>query len=179
MIQFKEIHTKDVEQYNYIEQLMVDTFPPNEYRPLSELRKYTDSREYFHMNIIENGCNSIGFIAYWDFEKFYYIEYFAMDSNLRNKGYGTETLQAFCHKLNKPVVLEIELPNTEDSIRRKEFYERNHFVAWSNEYFQPPFREEDGLLPVMICCYGNLTPEIDFELVKHQIHAEVYNYYEE
>ena len=179
MLQLKEIHTTDVEQYNYIEQLMVGTFPPNEYRPLTELREYTDCRENFHMNVVLDGCNPIGLIAYWDFEKFYYIEYLAMDSSLRNKGYGTKTLQAFCSELDKPVVLEIELPDTEEAIRRKQFYERNHFVAWPNEYFQPPFREGDGLLPVMICCYGNLIPETHFELVKRQIHTEVYNYYGE
>ena len=176
MIQLKEIHSSDAELYAYAEHLLVATFPANEYRPLPELRASTDHQENFHMDILLDDETPIGLIANWEFEKFRYIEYFATDATIRNKGYGTQVLQLFCARSPKPVVLEIELPETDEAIRRKGFYERNHFTAWPNEYFQPPLRKEDSYLPLMICCYGELSPAVYFDTVKHTIHTEVYHY---
>ena len=179
MIELKEIHSNNTEAYTYVEQLLVSTFPTNEYRPLSELRSNTDHQEKFHLGVLLDDGATIGFIAYWDFDKFRYIEYFAIDSTFRSRGYGTQALQLLHEQTTKPIVLEFELPDTPEAIRRKEFYERNHFVAWPNEYFQPPFRKEDICLPVMICCYGELNPDKDFNQVKRTLHEEVYNFYEE
>lgn len=176
MIQLKEIHSSDTELYAYSEHLLMATFPANEYRPLPELRDNTDRQENFHLDILLNDETLIGLIAHWEFEKFRYIEYFAIDASLRNNGYGSQVLKQFCSRSSKPVVLEIELPDTDEAIRRKDFYERNHFVAWPNEYFQPPFRKGDNCLPVMICCYGELSPAVDFDNVKQTLHTEVYHY---
>ena len=162
-----------VELYTYVERLLVATFPANEYRPLPELKKMTDGRDNFLMNVLLDASTPVGLIAYWDFEKFYYIEYFATDSHIRNKGYGSQALQILCKQLTKSIILEIELPDTEMAIRRKGFYERNNFVVWPNDYFQPPFREGDGCLPILICCHGELDSERDFEMVKRQIHSDV------
>lgn len=179
MIQLKEIHSSDTGLYTYIEQLLVSTFPANEYRPLPELKASTDFQEKFHMTILLDDDAAIGLLAYWDFDKFRYIEYFAMDSSVRNKEYGTMALQLLGSQSAKPIVLEIELPDTPDAVRRKEFYERNHFVAWPNDYFQPPLREGEDILPLLVCCYGELDPETDFDIVKRTIHSEVYNFHEE
>lgn len=179
MIQMKEIHSSDVVQYAYVEQLLVSTFPPNEYRPLPQLKASADYQDNFHLNILLDDENPIGLIAYWDLDKFRYIEYFATDSAIRNKGYGTQVLQLFCNQSDKPVVLEIELPETLEAAHRKGFYERNNFAVWNNVYFQPPMREGDGRLQLLVCCYGELNPDTDFDLVKQTIHQEVYHFYED
>ncbi len=47
MIKFQRITTKDATLYNYMEQLMTASFPSEEYRPLEELRNYTDTNRIF------------------------------------------------------------------------------------------------------------------------------------
>ena len=52
MIKFQRITTTDAALYKYMEQLMTASFPSEEYRPLEELRNYTDSKPHFYCNII-------------------------------------------------------------------------------------------------------------------------------
>lgn len=43
MIRLQRISTADGFLYEYMEQLITAAFPPEEYRPLEELRLYTDT----------------------------------------------------------------------------------------------------------------------------------------
>ena len=67
-----------------MEELLVESFPPEEYRELEHLREYTDRIGNFHNNIIFDDDLPIGFITYWDFDGFYYVEHFATNPALRN-----------------------------------------------------------------------------------------------
>ena len=84
MIRLQRISTADGFLYEYMEQLITAAFPPEEHRPLEELRLYTDSRPHFYNNIIFHHDTPVGFITYWDFGKFYYVEHFAVDPAQRN-----------------------------------------------------------------------------------------------
>ena len=88
MIRFQPITTSDVQHYKFMEELLVESFPPEEYRELEHLREYTDRIGNFHNNIIFDDDLPIGFITYWDFDEFYYVEHFATNPALRNGGYG-------------------------------------------------------------------------------------------
>ena len=74
MIKLQPISTSDLQHYKFMEELLVDAFPPEEYRQLEELREYTDRTGNFHNNIIFDDDLPIGFITYWDFDRFYYVE---------------------------------------------------------------------------------------------------------
>ena len=76
MIKLQPISTSDLQHYKFMEELLVDAFPPEEYRQLEELREYTDRTGNFHNNIIFDDDLPIGFITYWDFDRFYYVEHF-------------------------------------------------------------------------------------------------------
>ena len=41
MIRFQTISTSDVQHYQFMENLLIAAFPPEEYRELKELREYT------------------------------------------------------------------------------------------------------------------------------------------
>ena len=57
MIRLQPISTSDLQHYKFMEELLIDSFPPEEYRQLEQLREYTDRTGNFHNNI-----NQIGFI---------------------------------------------------------------------------------------------------------------------
>ena len=104
MLRLQRITTADTALYSYMEQLMVTSFPPEEYRNLTQLREYTDGKKHFYNNIIFDNDLAVGFITYWDFDKFYYAEHFAVDPARRNGGYGKKTLECLCQLLQRPNV---------------------------------------------------------------------------
>lgn len=174
MIRLQRISTADGFLYEYMEQLMTATFPPEEYRPLEELRQYTN-KPNFHNNIIFHHDTPVGFITYWDFDKFYYAEHFAIDPAQRNGGHGKKVLSHLCKLLQRPIVLEVEMPEEEIAQRRINFYKRQGFVLWEKAYQQPPYRPGDNYLPMLLMAYGDLECERDFETVKDHIYKEAYN----
>ena len=91
MIRLQRITTADTDLYSYMEKLMTQSFPSEEYRELEELRKYTDTKTHFYNNIIFHNNTPVGLITYWDFGHFYYIEHFAIDSAQRNGGWKERT----------------------------------------------------------------------------------------
>lgn len=174
MITLQRIHTKDTQEYQFMEELIVASFPTEEYRELEELRHFTDEKQAFHNNVILDNGKPIGLFTYWDFGTFYYVEHFAVDSNLRNGGYGKKTLEAICNTLKQPIVLEVEHPDTEMAQRRINFYQRHGFKLWENDYLQPPYRKGDEYLPLHLMAYGEINPDEIFEHVKEKIYNEVY-----
>lgn len=175
MIRLQRISTADKSLYQYMEQLITTAFPPEEHRPLEDLRVYTDTKPHFHNNIIFHHDTPVGFITYWDFDKYYYVEHFAIDPSQRNGGHGKNVLNQLCQLLQQPIVLEVETPEEEIAQRRINFYTRQGFVLWDKPYLQPPYRPEDDYLPMLLMAHGDLTCDRDFETVKKDIYREVYN----
>ena len=145
MIRLQPISTSDLQHYKFMEELLIDSFPPEEYRQLEQLREYTDRTGNFHNNIIFDDDLPVGFITYWDFDSFYYVEHFATNPALRNGGYGKRTLEYLCNYLKRPIVLEVERPVEEMAKRRISFYQRQGFTLWEKDYCQPPYKPGDLL----------------------------------
>lgn len=175
MIEIERIKTSDEEYYNYMEKLLTASFPADEYRDLNELREYTDNRANFYNNIIFYNKVPVGFVTYWFFGSFYYIEHFAIDPEKRNGGYGQKLLAYLTDKFQAPTVLEVEHPNEEIAVRRINFYKRQGYVLWENDYLQPPYKEGYNSLPMYIMAKGNLNMNEHYEQVKSTIYKEVYN----
>lgn len=175
MLHIQPITTADTALYAYMEKLIVASFPPEEYRELKELRNYTDTQPNFHNNVILQDETPIGLITYWDFGTFCYIEHFAIAPHLRNGGYGKEALNRLCDLLQRPVILEVEMPEEEMAQRRIRFYQRQGFILWEKPYMQPPYKAGDDYLPMRLMAYGNLQCDKDYENVKEHIYREVYN----
>ncbi len=176
MIRIERISTGQTALYNYMERLLIASFPEEEYRELSAMRDYTDTKPEFYNNIIFNNDIPVGFVTYWDLGDFYYVEHFAIDPEQRNGGYGKKLLNHLFGLLDKPIALEVEYPNDELSKRRINFYQREGFELWENEYYQPPYRTGFDKLPMYIMVYGDFDSKKDFEKVKGLIHQKVYDY---
>ena len=175
MIKLQRITTADTALYSFMENLMTASFPSEEYRSLDELRRYTDSKNHFHNNVIFHNDTPVGLITYWDFGHFYYVEHFAIDPAQRNGGHGKNVLSHLCQLLEHPIILEVEEPTEEMAKRRINFYQRHGFALWEKHYQQPPYKSGDGYLPMLLMAYGDLTCEKDFDTVKEHIYREVYN----
>jgi GNAT superfamily N-acetyltransferase len=173
-MQLKQIHTADTVHFSFVEKLLTESFPANEYRPLENFKFYTDHIPPFHNNIIFEKEKLIGLITYWDFSGFCYIEHFAIDKSLRGRGYGAYSLFLLKKLLNVPLVLEVELPINDIGRRRIQFYLRQGFKTRNNYYTQPPYRPTDRSCPMLLMSYGDLEKVADFKEVRRVIYQNVY-----
>lgn len=173
-MELKQIHTSDAEYYSFTERLLTESFPMNEYRDLDVFREYTDTNPLFHNNVIFEKEKLLGFITYWDFPRFIYVEHFAIDKQIRGKGYGAFSIYLLKGMISKPLILEVELPINNMAVRRIKFYNRQGFKQWNNYYEQPPYRPTDSPYPMSLMAYGDLHNDADFNEVRSTIYKEVY-----
>ena len=151
-----------------IYRIMQASFSDDEYRPYDEQLALFEEPEYriYYM--------PAGFLAVWEFESFIYIEHFAVDPALRNSGTGSAMLQELVKQYQKPICLEVELPEDELTRRRIGFYERNGFVFNEYPYIQPPISEGKSPVPLRIMTYGSAITQDTFEEMKRVLYQRVY-----
>ena len=100
------------------------SFPAHEQRePLSQGQIL--QQDTYHFDVICDNGEFVGEILYWDIGGAFYIEHFCVLPAMRNKHYGQKILNAY---QPTPLILEIDPPVDDLSIRRKGFYERCGFV---------------------------------------------------
>ena len=164
--------------YQFAETLLTTSFPPEEYRDLSEWKTYTKTHAQFHNQVVkaqhEGERMPIGLVGYWDFDWFIYIEHLATSPQARNAGYGSQILKIL-QQLNRPLILEVEEPIDEMTRRRIGFYQRNGFTLWQKPYLQPPYRAGGKQLPLKLMAWGKISEAEDFEMIKQTLYSEVYN----
>ena len=170
-----------------IYRIMQASFSDDEYRPYDEQLALFEEPEYwiYYMPAIgmERGGNhstgnftmrAAGFLAVWEFESFIYIEHFAVDPSLRNSGTGSAMLKELVKQYQKPICLEVELPEDELTRRRIGFYERNGFVFNEYPYIQPPISKGKSPVPLRIMTYGSAITQDTFEEMKRVLYQRVY-----
>ena len=140
----------------------------DEYRPYDEQLALFEEPEYriYYM--------PAGFLAVWEFESFIYIEHFAVDPALRNSGTGSAMLQELVKQYQKPICLEVELPEDELTRRRIGFYERNGFVFNEYPYIQPPISKGKSPVPLRIMTYRSEITREEFQKMKEILYRRVY-----
>lgn len=173
MIQFQQVSTKDA-AYAFLEELLHESFPQEERRDDALQRDYTDNSPFFYANVIKDGEEPIGLITYWKLDDILYVEHLAVSPLKRNGGYGAKVMSHLLQTAGVPVILEVELPETEMSRRRIGFYERCGFKLCLLPYRQPPYRKGDDFLPMFIMYTGIEDIAASFERIKQLIYYHVY-----
>lgn len=174
MLNLIRIKRTESDEYNYIESLLVDSFPTDEYRELGEQRKNTREKENFELLYAATDDGPIGFVSLWNFDNFSYIEHLAIHPQKRNMGYGQMIMQNIKERKNY-VVLETELPDDDIKKRRISFYEHLGFKIYDNEYIQPAYKSGSNEIKMNLMYWGAKDTKLPFEDVKNKIHTYIYN----
>ena len=174
MLTLRRVIETNSKEYNFIEGLLTTSFPEDEYRDLEEQRNNTCSNKYFNLMLATKEENAIGFISYWAFDTFCYVEHLAIHPQMRNKGYGNIIIKEL-QRINKTIVLEAELPINELTKRRVEFYKRLGFTTFNNEYIQPAYRADSNQIPMFLMYWQKEITNISFETTRNTIYKNVYN----
>lgn len=156
---------------HFAQDLFEEAFPEHERPPFSSLR-HRDSGK-FHFLVAENGDEPVGILTYWTFNDLVYVEHFAIAEELRNQGLGKAVFLNFLSQQQEQVVLEVELPNTEEADHRVEFYASMGFFQNPQPYVQPSYHNDARTVPMIIMSKYELDDD-EFEEIQALLHREVY-----
>lgn len=134
------IENKENTLYPTFQELYAISFPVFEQRTEEQQEKAFRCPEYHLSAYTENGI-FIGFISYWEFSTYIYIEHFAINQNLRGKGHGSLLLSYFIKENTKIVLLEIDPIIDDISAARLRFYQKCGFHLNKFAHIHPPYRE--------------------------------------
>ncbi|MCD8194979.1 MAG: GNAT family N-acetyltransferase [Coprobacillus sp.] len=138
---------KDFADFDKIENLAKEAFPPSEYVPPKAFLKATEMQEvdfwaFFDENLF------VGYVVIRHKMNFAYLFFLAVQKELRNKGYGTQILKLLENLYPDAIqivdfeMIDSECQNNDMRIRRKNFYLRNGykeinlFYYFNNENFE-------------------------------------------
>ena len=163
-----------IKKFDDIFSLMKISFPENEYRTYEDQKMLLEKEEY-KLIIKENEKGeTVAFIALWSAPEFDFIEHFAVSPECRGGGVGSKMMKNLMQNTNKPIILEIEVPCDEMSIKRLRFYERLGFKLNKQEYYQLPLRENAKPLKLNLMSYPEKLNDEQFESIKQYLHSDVY-----
>lgn len=162
------------EEFDEIFKLMQKSFPESEYRPYEQQFKLLKVKEYKILTQYDGSGNLKAFAAIWDFPKFLFVEHLAVNPIYRGGGIGTKIMKDLIKSCNKRVILEIEPPQNEISIKRLQFYERLGFHICNYEYYQKPLREGQGQLRLNLMSYPDFLDKNSFDYINDYLRKYAY-----
>lgn len=176
MIEFIRITNPFSDNFTYALSVLKESFPREEYRDTVEWAQHTQTKDIFHNTVIRCNGENFGILTYWNFSTFIYIEHFAIEQNKRKGGIGTMVLRHFLKGVDKPIVLEVEIPDNPIAVRRIKFYNRLGLNLEPYNYIQPPYRKGGDMLHLRIMtnrAFHNLS---EFKNVQQTLYRYVYSY---
>ena len=154
--------------------LYEDAFPLEERRSVDQLKRLIGTTEKMFFNAVVSDGILCGLFVFWNFDKFCYLEHFAIYPHLRNKKIGKQVLDYLAENLPGLRLLEVE-PAIDDemAVRRVEYYRRNGYKVLDDSYIQPSYHKREDACPLWIM--GNIDTDSDsLSCYIEQIKEEVY-----
>ena len=172
------------------EKLKMEDYPKflalyNETFPLHQRRIYEDEKHLdnfirmkggkFNAFSAVDGDLYLGFLSYWTFEGYTYIEHFAVDPAHRGKNLGRMMLNHLFKEVSENVLLETEKADTPEAKGRIEFYEKNGFrIREEINYTQPSYGGKgQTVVPMELMTHGKVNLH-NIDSIKEML-QEVYN----
>ncbi|PWJ39179.1 GNAT family N-acetyltransferase [Sediminitomix flava] len=170
------LFTTEHDHFQKAWQLYEDAFPIDEKRELG-LQKEIIKNPKYHFDVIFDEDDFVGFLLWWEFESFRYIEHLATLSVHRGKGYGKQIVKQFISESEDVIILEVDLPKDEVSKRRINFYERIDFKLNQYPYKQLPLRKGGEYVDMLLMSSPQILSKQDVDRFKEQFKTECYEPY--
>lgn len=115
-----------------------ESFPLHEQRLPKAQRRVMGHQDY-HFDLVCEGETVLGLLLYWAQADYLYVEHFCMSPAVRGQGLGAQAL-ALLAASGRTILLEIDPPADEISVRRRGFYLRAGYVENAFSHVHPPYR---------------------------------------
>lgn len=178
-MEFTELKRED---YPSFLKIYNESFPPDErriYRDEAHLEEFIKIKGgRFSAFAAKDGGVFAGFMSYWRFDGYIYVEHFAVSPQLRGKNIGSLMLRHLIDSVGGNVLIEVEHPVTADAARRIRFYERNGFrIRDEFRYLQPPYGPGQQPVELLLMTHGDVCLHDRSSVA--ELLREVYNYEEQ
>lgn len=143
--------------------LLEEAMPADE-RRIRQAQRELILKDAYRLSVLRGEDDILqAFLAYWELPGFTYVEHFAVDKALRGHGIGQQMLAELLQRAHKPVVLEVELPETDIARRRIGFYERSGLHLNPYPYLQPPLQGGFPPLPLRVMSWPEPLSKNEFD----------------
>lgn len=158
----ERIYDSNHKLYNDFKRLYSQSFPIFEQRTETQ-QEYAFNNENYHLIGYCSEGSFIEFISFWEFKDYLYIEHFAINNEIRGKGYGSTILNKFIKSTPKTILLEIDPIIDDISNARLRFYKRCGF--WENPYSHthPSYRDEYQPHHLIVLTTGKQLSEDEYQ----------------
>lgn len=155
--------------------LYENAFPYKERRSLGDhLQALSDP--LFEADGIWTDDSLAGIIYHWDCGgNTRYVEHLAISPSLRGQHMGSKALAAFCERAGR-VILEIDPPVDDISVRRLRFYQRLGFVENPHQYLHPSFREPFVTHKLVLMSYPRILDDNEARRFADFVREKVLSY---
>lgn len=140
MFSITRITNTDEKLYTLIDNLYASAFPYHEKR--EERAKHAAlANPAYHLEAWQFDNTFVGFIGYWMFKHYAYIEHLAIEPSVRSRGFGKQILERFL-ATHPQTVLEIDPLTTDIAHRRLRFYQSLGFIQNDFAHHHPSYHAE-------------------------------------
>lgn len=153
-MEFLRIEPTDKDRWNRVWELYESSFPDAEKRLMNEHISAMQNELFFPLSAWE-GNELIGILFYWEWKEYRYLEYMAINPELRGQGHGSRFLRHL-RENGHTVILEIDPLINELSVRRLQFYERAGFTLTPYRFDHLPYRLETETEELLILSYPKM-----------------------
>ena len=162
-------------------EIYCNSFPIEEQRELKEQERVfeTYSNYHFYAIVSDDKTAVLGLIAFWRFKHSYFGEHLAIGQQHRGKGLGSKAIEFLKEKTDNervPLLLEVDLPITEEAIDRVGFYNSMDLDINDIIHYQPPFHKEDKPLEMKLMSYPYLITEKEYNIFKEEYYSIMPNF---
>lgn len=171
-MKLERLSEQNQKYYAAAKALYEEAFPVLERRDDLEQARIMQNPAY-HFDFITDEDGFVGIMLYWETDSFVYLEHFAILPELRCKGKATAALGILEEQSQKTVILEIEPPCDDTSIRRYRFYQRSGFVMNPHEHLQAKYHLGDADLYLKILTYPREISKDEYAAFRKFVDAEV------
>lgn len=148
------IKPSDESRWKQVWRLYEESFPVAERRKMEDHLRACEDPQFFPLSAWEGG-ELIGILFYWEWDSYRYLEYLAVNPELRGHGYGSQLLR-YLRDTEHTIILEIDPLSNELSVRRLQFYERAGFTLTPYRFVHLPYRKEAQPVELLILSYPKM-----------------------
>lgn len=156
--------------------ILCEAFPESEHRNRAAHEALLNHPEYT-LHFIREEDKIFGFWSIWDLGSCRFMEHLALDKSCRGRGYGSAVLKEI-FKDEKPLILEVEKPDTEEARRRIELYRRLGLHLNTFSYYQPPMQDNCTAVPMYIMSWPKPLDKDSFNQLRIILYDRVYQWHD-
>ncbi len=176
-MKIKRIINPNSKEFKDAFKIYEESFPVFERRLLASQIELLENEKFNFNIVLDDNKNVLALLLTWENDEFFYIEHFAVLESARGKNIGTNILTQLIEKTKKPIILEIEPPIDEISIKRKKFYEKLGFVMNEFKHMHPVFIKGYEPYELKIVSLPKISNDL-FNIYENFINNEVVPYSE-